>query len=234
MSRNIDISIGEFYHIYNRGTEKRKIFLDDSYFERFVALLYLCNSSFPIVMRRYQGQALAEIMASFERGEALVDIVGYCLMPNHFHLILREKRDRGISKFMLKLLTAYSSYFNIRNDRSGTLFQGRYGAKHLHDDQYVKYCFSYIHLNPVKLLEPYWDVKGIENIPNALDFLGRYEFSSYKDYIGQNRPCGRLLRKDAFPDFFNTPVDIRGEIKNWLNYKNNFDYQGQALVGEHE
>ena len=154
MTRQIIIAPEEFYHVYNRGVEKRKAFLSRADYERFVALLYLANQTEPADLK-YQGVSIVEITED-RAGEPLVEIVAYCLMPNHFHLLLREKIEGGIARFMQKLTTGYTMYFNKRNERSGALFQGTYKASHVHDDRYFRYLISYIHLNLVKLIDPLW------------------------------------------------------------------------------
>src|SRR5690606_36166474 len=100
----------------------------------------------------------------FDRGKTLVEIGAYCLMPNHFHILLKSKEDDGISKFMNKLGTSYSMYFNRRYERTGILFQGRYKAKHVESDEYLKYLFSYSHLNPIKIIDPSWKDRGLKDV----------------------------------------------------------------------
>ena len=150
--RKVAFVVDEYFHIYSRGVDKRKIFLDDRDRRRFVRLLYLCNNDKPIVYKLVKDKPLREIHI----GERLVAIGAYCLMPNHFHLLIREVNDGGIVKFMRKLLTAYSSYFNKKYSRTGALFSSEFKAQHLNTDEYLKYVFSYIHLNCLKLSDPDW------------------------------------------------------------------------------
>src|SRR3989344_907844 len=155
MSRNFNISIGEFYHIYNRGVDKRNVFEKPNDYNRFLFLLYLCNSFEHVDLQKLfrQKKTFSEIF-SLEIDKKLTTIGAYCLMPNHYHLLLRETSKNGISKFMQKLSTAYSMYFNIKRQRTGALFQGRYKARHIDNDNYLKYLFAYIHLNPIKIIAP--------------------------------------------------------------------------------
>src|SRR5689334_23384659 len=133
MSRAFIFSPDEFYHIYNRGTEKRNIFMSKSDKDRFLALLYLANQSVPADLK-LQGRTLLEIEE--ERKEPpLVEIVSYCLMPNRFHLLVRALEENGISKFMQKIMTGYTMYFNRRHDRNGALFQGKFKATHIDEDR---------------------------------------------------------------------------------------------------
>src|SRR3989338_5492140 len=142
MGRNLTFAPGEFYHIYNRGTEKRKIFLSARDHERFLSLLYLANGEERVDMKR-QGRTLSELMLQ-DKGKKLVEVCAYCLMPNHFHLILKEIDEGGISKFMQKIITGYTMYFNKNYERSGALFQGKFKSEHAKNDRYLKYLIAYL------------------------------------------------------------------------------------------
>lgn len=223
MERKISFSIDNFYHIFNRGVEKRKIFLSDVDYNRFLRLLFFCNGDTPIVVKEllrggfFQGPSLGE----FERGKQLVDIGAYCLMPNHFHLLLKERTENGITNFLRKLCTAYSMYFNKKNERVGSLFQGRFGAQHLDRDVYLKYIFAYIHLNPVKLIDPFWKeekyFKNQKKIKSAEVFLNDYPFSSFKFFI-QGEHLYHILNTKAFPNYFDKKMEFKYFIKDWLNF----------------
>ena len=188
MYRDLTFSFEEFYHVYNRGTEKRIIFLDEYDYNRFTLLLYLCNSTDRVDLGDLfrQGLSLSEIFNE-DRTDTLVDIGAWCLMPNHFHLLIREKTESGISTFMKKLLTSYSMYFNKKYHRTGSLFEGPFKAKHLDYDQYLKYQFTYIHLNPIGIVDSGWKEKRIEDKKKAKTFLDNYKYSSYSDYGGGKR-----------------------------------------------
>lgn len=215
MTRSIQIAPKEFYHLYNRGIEKRKIFLRHSDYDRFVALLYLANQTDPADLK-YQGRSFAEITGT-RTGDQLVDIVVYCLMPNHFHLLARERIEGGIAKFMQKVTTGYTMYFNKKNERTGSLFQGTYKASHVDDDRYFRYLVSYIHLNPVKLIDPKWKEYGIKNLAKAEHFLQRFQYSSYRDYLEENRPQEILLEKNLFAEFL-APSELKECVTEWLTY----------------
>lgn len=219
MSRNVSFAPGEFYHLYNRGTEKRNIFLSKIDYERFTSLLYLANGTVPIHIERQERQgSTSPDLYRLDRGETQVNIGAYVLMPNHFHLLIQEKEEGGISKFMQKLLTAYTMYFNRRMERNGALFQGKFKATHANGDAYLKYLISYIHLNPIKLIEPKWKEAGIKNIKDAGIYIQAYKYSSYKDFFGEERPEKNLLTKEAFPEYFNKLKDFESCTEEWLNY----------------
>lgn len=224
MSRNINFANDEYYHVYNRGVEKRKIFLSKKDYERFLILLYLCNSTEPVhllLMQDRQGLTLTDIL-KVKRKDTLVDLCVYSVMPNHFHLIIKEKTitggKSGISKFMQKLLTAYTMYFNIRNDRSGTLFQGTFKAKHIDRDEYFQYLISYIHLNPIKLFEPAWKETGITNKKTAEIFLREYWYSSYLDYCGEKRSENTIINNNAMPEYFESANDFTKMTDLWFSF----------------
>lgn len=149
----------------------------------------------------------------------MVEIVAYCLMPNHFHLLVREIEDNGISKFMQKVTTGYTMYFNRRNDRSGALFQGKFKATHVADDRYLRYLISYIHLNPVKLIEPKWKETGIHDREEAERYLEGYAPSSYLDYLGRQRSEGMILARKALPEYFSSGADFKSFVTEWLSYE---------------
>ena len=216
MSRNIELSLDEFYHVFNHGNGDRLIFLDDKDKERFVKLLYLMNSVNSILLEDIPfGQEF-----SFDRGETVVDLGAYVLMDNHYHLLLKEKIEGGISKFMQKLVTAYAMYFNARHHKRGTLFEGKFKARHLGLDEYLRHMFAYIHLNPVKMIEPKWKETGLKNRSVIVNFLKKYRFSSYFDYLGQSRLENKILNKKAFPEYFSSAQEVEAEMIDWLDFEN--------------
>ena len=182
-------------------------------------LLFVCNNTETLHLSNIkvqQGRSLDEAL-NFSRLETITDIGAYCLMPNHFHILAKERVENGISLFMKKLLTAYSMYFNKKYERTGTLFQGRFKAQHAADDRYLKYLFAYIHLNPVKIFRPLWREKG-GNIFAIKKYLDSYTYSSLKDYIGEKRQFGKILRSEVFPKYFRTTSDFIEDMNEWLAY----------------
>ena len=158
-------------------------------------------------------------LLEIDQKETLIDITAYCLMPNHFHLLVHEKTEGGASKFMQKLTTGYTMYFNKRHERNGSLFQGKFKATHVSDDRYLKYLLSYIHLNPVKFIDPLWKENGIRDRTGAAKYLHEYPYSSYRDYLGENRAESKILNKKVLPDYFENKRDFEIEIEDWLSYK---------------
>lgn len=213
--RMFSFAYGEFYHAYNRGTDKRVIFQDTADYRRFVELLFLSNSVFAVDIRYVR--KFNDSIYDFDRGDPLVYIGAYCLMPNHFHILLTPVVEGGVQIFMQKLSTGYSMYFNKRYERKGALFESRFKARHANSDEYLKYLFSYIHLNPVKLIQPDWKESGIRDIERVKQYLDTYEFSSLKDYFG-HRIQSDIIESIKFPEYFSSKQQVDAELLNWLAY----------------
>ncbi len=219
MRRNFSFSINEYYHIYNRGTDKRIIFLEPYDYSRFIILLHLCNSRIPVDIEKFlrEGRSFPELI-NIVIDDRLVHIGAYVLMPNHFHILVKEINENGISLFMKKLSTAYSMYFNKKYERSGNLFQGIFKAKHAEKDEYLKYLFAYIHLNPVKLIDPYWKENKIKDKNKAEEYLLDYKHSSYLDYLNLERNENKILNISSFPEYF-LDKNFGDFINDWLSYQ---------------
>lgn len=225
--RKINFVEGEYYHIYNRGNSKQVIFIDDEDKERFVKLLYLCNSEKSIRFREDIVEQKIDAF-DFDRGEKIVSIGAWVLMSNHFHVYLTPSprtvlgEEEIVGTFIKKVCTAYAMYFNKKYKRSGSLFEGRFKSKHVESDEYAKYNFSYIHLNPVKLIDPLWKDNGIQDTRKALEFLESYKWSSYLDYKGTKRIENKIISPEDFPDYFSDKGLFEDEIFDWLDFEDNF------------
>lgn len=224
MQRPFDFSSHEIYHIYQRGNEKRKIFLDPRDHLRFLMLLYVCNTETSIHLSDHNTKQWKTVF-ELKKPDSLVEIVAYCLMPNHFHLLIYEKKQGGISRFMQKLTTGYSMYFNKKYQRTGGLFERPFKAKHVADDDYLKYLFAYIHLNPVKIKdETSWNGKRIAKPETAKVFLDTYRFSSYGFYLKQSRPENIIIGPTTFDKYFPVNTDFNDLITEWINFETEDDH----------
>ena len=205
----------EHYHIYNRGNSKQKIFLDKNDYQRFVDLLFAMNSS-----EKFNFADSIKGISVYERegNRRLVAIGAYCLMPNHFHILITPLSEDGVTKFMQKLSTAYVMYFNTKYNRSGSLFESKFKAEHINNDRHLKYLFSYIHLNPIKIIQKNWKEVGIKQKGETMEFLKKYKYSSYLDYLGENRQENIIISKSSFPDYFPGVKNFMKEIMTWINY----------------
>ncbi|KKQ34647.1 MAG: Transposase [Candidatus Nomurabacteria bacterium GW2011_GWB1_37_5] len=217
MLRKHPFIIGQYYHVYNRGVDKRIIFNNKYDYERFLMLLHLSNSSKPFVIEQLLNLQNMEYVDIFkiDRGNILVSIGSWCLMPNHFHLLLREEVENGISQFMKKLATGYAMYFNLKNERSGSLFQGPFKSKYIGNDNYMRKLFSYIHLNPLEIKYPSWKENIKQDKINSKKFLSLYRYSSYLDYLGYERIEGNLINQNEFPKYFSNTKDFQDFVEGF-------------------
>lgn len=218
MERKVPFVLGEYYHVFTRGVEKRKIFGNGKDYDRFLGLLYVVNQKSLFHMGNFlakKGREVEDVFKEIRDSENLVSVVAYSLMPNHFHLLIKEQVDGGISKFMGKLLTAYVMYFNTKYKRSGPLLVRPFRSVHVSQDIHFQHLLSYIHLNAVDIVEPRWKEKGIINHKNAQKFLDNYEYSSYPEFRGikrnQSGIVDLLLPEDLIT---RAPLNIQ-EYESW-------------------
>ena len=217
-TRKQSFAVGEYYHIYSRGVEKRIIFLDKQDHEHFLYLVYVCNTEKSIKIR--------DLGKHFDRGETVVDIGAYCLMPNHFHMLVKEKEENGISVYMLKLLTAYSMYFNAKYKRAGRFFESTFKSSHVNNDEYLKYLYAYIHLNPAKLVDKNWkEGKRTRSEEELFKFVSEYTYSSLQEYLGTDIGLKRkITNPKVFPGYFKRSLDHKKELFDWLS--RNYNHTG--------
>lgn len=221
MLRKDPFVTGEYYHLYNRGIDKRIIFKSKNDYERFSMLLYVANTEDTLKLDNllYGSHKKYEEIFIFDRGKILVSIGAWCLMSNHFHILVKQEVEGGITKFMRKLGVGYSMFFNNKYQRQGALFGGPFKSKLIDgDDVYLKYLFAYIHLNPLEIEFPNWeaqiknkDIKGMEKL------LASYQYSSHQEYLGLNRiECG-ILNRGSFPDYFRATKSFSNFIKDYIS-----------------
>jgi len=205
--RSTTIFEGEYYHILNRGVHKRPIFNNDQ--DRYRFLFLITHFQSPFIFTDV-GQAVKIFKESLRQHSVLtsniqeivqgrrVELTAFTLMPNHFHLIVKEMKTGGIATFMQRLQNGYTKYFNIKNEMNGHLFQGPYRLVHIKDNEQLLYTSAYIHRNCRELKE--WKDREAE-----------YPWSSYQDYIKQNR-WKKLLSNKVIMDQFTSPQ----EYQKWV------------------
>ncbi|MBI2515194.1 transposase [Candidatus Wolfebacteria bacterium] len=223
--RNIQFTEGEIYHVYNRGIDKRSVFGDDKDRFRFIHDLFEFNDEEPAVNIYYKKDPSVSLqLQSYEakprkierhKRKLIVELLAFCLMPNHFHLLLRQRKEGGISAFMHKLGTGYTMSFNQKYQRSGSLFQGSYKAILIKEESHFIHLPYYIHLNPLDLTAPGWREREIKDYKKAMRFLENYRWSSYLDYIGQKNFPSVTQRKFLL-SFFEEPRHYKKEMAKWL------------------
>lgn len=204
--RKIPLVTGEIYHVFNRGVEKREIFTNYWEYQRFFETFRFYQvanppTKFSLTLPKCRTQCVND-------KDCLVEFLCYCLMPNHFHLIIKQLADNGISIFMRRFTDSYTRYFNTRNNRVGPLFQGSFKAVRIVDDEQLLHLSRYIHLNPY--------------VANLTNDINSYQWSSYHEYI-----------KDITSKLCNTEL-IMSHFKNIEQYKKfTIDYADYArTLGE--
>lgn len=173
-----------YYHVYNRGVEKRCIFEDEKDYLTFLGCLKLYLTPPKPVDHRIaitlQGETLSDQKVIYcpsrqpNNHEKTIELIAYCLMPNHFHLLLRSIERDSMTRFMRSLATRYSMHFNKKYDRVGTLFQGPYKAVMIENESQFKWVTKYIHRNPLSL----------PLFKEQTNKLANYPYSSYKNFLG--------------------------------------------------
>jgi len=210
---------GEYYHVYNRGTDKRTTFMDTPDYQRFLGDLVCFNDVDAPVHSRTRSDAL--LYAEVEPRQPIVEIAAYCLMPNHYHLLLRQLTDGGITLFMRKLGTGYTMYFNARNARSGVLFQGRYKAKHISNQQYLVHLIHYIHANPTS------HSGSVDVEPRkALSATDAHQWSSWHAYCGQR---GHSVVQPGETLKLLGGTDYRSDYTDWIQMRDEISREEQSL-----
>lgn len=197
----------ELYHVLNRGVDKRTIFLDDQDHQRFVVNLSVMNDTRPVenlgyLVKRSSATSIDLVSRYNNARERLVNIHGWCLMGNHYHLLLSERQEGGITAFIRKLNVGYAKYFNERYDRSGTLFQGRTKRVLIERDAHFLWILLYIHFNPLDFLKGAgdWRTQRLTNRKKALNWIEKYRWSSYRDYLGRGDYAPILAGSWMFED----------------------------------
>lgn len=191
--RKVQFVTGEYYHIFNRGADKRSVFGGKYDYGRFLQSMEDFNTIEPIGSifensfrkRAHKRAQLGNPVSKLKKGKPLVSFVAYCLNPNHYHFVLHQLVDRGIEKFMHKLGLGYTKYFNQKNRRSGVLFQGPFKAIHIDSNEYLLYVSAYVNLN------------------NRVHKLGNgVSKSSWDEYVnGRAKFCDKGVIQDQFKNF---------------------------------
>jgi len=201
-------SNGAVYHIYNRGVDKRTIFSDASDYSRFIDGIVAFNE-----VGRKAVQSLSHIAKRIVNEHPYVRTICYCLMPNHFHLMLEQVESGGISEYMRRLGTGYTKYFNKRNERSGRLLESAYKIKRIETTDQFNHLSRYIHLNPLKLAGIDLNKERIRwNQAEAI--LSRYPWSSFRHYAGAERQP--FIDMQTGLQYIGSPSDYMRFLSEWM------------------
>lgn len=194
----------QYYHVFNRGVEKRKIFLDDQDYNMFLYYLFIYLAPLKEVLKKYP---LIPIHLQSKNLSNELNLISYCLMPNHFHLLLKQESKDTVSRFMKQVTNAYTRYFNHKYKRVGGLVQGRFKAVLIVKNELLLHISRYIHLNPV--------------ISDLIKKLENYQWSSYLDYI--NKSSKGFISKDLILGSFSSSEEYKKFVLDQVSYAKELD-----------
>jgi len=183
-----------YYHIYNRGVDKRIIYTNDRDYRKFI-------------------DGMHKYSAASGAGKATtrpVDVICFCLMPNHFHMVVRVKEEDGMTDFMRRLSTGYTMYFNKKYGRSGVLFESNYKCQLIESDSYLLQVTRYVHLNPLSIASPGWKETGLKDKNRAMEAVKSYEWSSLRAYTADGKSMGFVE--------CSLPLEILGGKEKYAEY----------------
>jgi len=199
--RKKELATGEYYHVYNRGVDKRNIFESESDYYRFFHSLILLNDLEDGLIDKYRNHCRSESKVqpsqfrrlNLRQERPLVDFVAYCLNPNHFHFIIQQLEENGVEKFMHRLGTSYTMYFNKKYDRSGALFQGRFKSTHMRDNGMLFYLTTYVNCNS--------ELHGIAPADNYKWCSQSYYLGKYKvNLLCKSNPIIKEFKSGAYAE----------------------------------
>lgn len=206
-TRRNPLLIGQIYHIFSKSISGYKIFRDDDEYERMKDLLkYYKTENTPMRFSIFQEIKYKERKQIYktEGDDLLIEIIAYCIMPTHFHLVVKQLKENGISFFIQQILNSYSRYFNVKTKRKGPLWEGRFQNVAIETDEQLLHLTRYIHLNPVTAY--------------LVDRPEDWKFSSYKEFLGEENKklCSFLNILDITPDCYKKFVDDRIDYQRQL------------------
>lgn len=191
----------DYWHVLNRGVEKRTIVQDNCDRLRFVHGLYYMNDA-RSTENAVRGHHALTMGSDLDDRERLVTVHAWCLMGNHYHLLLSDNSEGGLGEFTRKLSIGYTHYFNLKYERSGVLFQGRTKKVPITTDQQFLYILPYIHLNPLDFSKSTrdWRVQCVANPKVALDTIATYRWSSFRNFVDQTEFLPILAGSEIYAD----------------------------------
>jgi len=208
-NRKLVFANDEIYHIFNRGVEKRPTFVNKRELDRGIRTLdFYRFSNLPLKLSKFlvlsESEKVKFIQKVHEEDQKLVRIICYCLMPNHFHFLVKQVKENGVSTFAANFTNSYTKYFNTKNERVGPLFQGLFKAVRVESDEQLMHVSRYIHLNPVSsfLIKP--------------DQLENYQWSSYPEYLDLSSE--RIADKEIVLDLFPSKEKYKQFVLDQVNY----------------
>jgi len=244
--RKVEFVNDEIYHTILRGIDGNVIFKDINDYYRGIFSIYEFNNAKPVsiqekrnIRNRFKKSITKEIgrptsnnVGFVDTRDILVDILAFCFMPNHIHLLLKQVKEDGIHNFMVKLGSGYGRYFNQKNQRKGYVFQNRFQSVHMKDDNQLRVAVNYIHANPISIIEPNFKEQGIKNhsADEVFNFLKEdYKWSSFPDYVGvKNFPS--VTERNFISDIMGGEKSLIANITDWILYKKELSIYENMLI----
>ena len=213
--RTIPLVNGEIYHIFNRGVASQPTFLSKRDYDRALqSAFYYQNANPSIKYSKFLSLPITEradlLEKLSEKKDFLVEVISYCLMPNHFHFLLRQIKDKGIAKFMSNFANSYTRFFNTKQERTGPLFTGKFKSVRIETQQQLIHVSRYIHLNPYTSF-----------VVKTLKDLEDYFYSSFPEFIG--KISLNLCSKDVIFANFKTTQEYKQFVFDQADYQRSLD-----------
>jgi putative transposase len=220
--RKVVLANNQIYHILNRSLHRIPIFQNVKEKKRIIDLInYYSLKKRPCKFSRYKQFSKERkervILELNPKGEKRVEIICFCLMPNHFHLLLRQRQENGVTRFMGDLQNSYVRYYNIKNNRKGPLFESQYKAVRISSEEQLLHVSRYIHLNPYSG----YVVKNVNGLIN-------YEWSSFKEYL--NLANQELCNKNIILNRFNNSKEYKQFVLARANYQKSLEVIKHLLM----
>lgn len=215
-SRKVPLLTGEYYHVYNRSQFNVPIFLKDKDAKAFIKTLIYYAQTKPPRKLSYEKRYKENNIKPFDYNDRLVSILTYCIMPNHFHLLLRQEADKGVSTYMQRLTASFVHYYNIKYKQKGHLFESGFKSVHIESENQLLHVSRYIHLNPT-------------NAKLTIDPL-KYKHSSFPHYVhgGEKLPLDfeNILREKSREHY-------RKFVYDNLEYQQSLQFIKNQLIDQH-
>ena len=234
--RKLRFANEEIYHIVMRAVDGTNLFRNERDYLRMIHDLFEFNdvnpapSIFRVNYHRRINVTKSDFVTLKRKRKLLVEILAFCLMPNHIHLLVKQLRENGISKFIQKF-GGYALYYNKKYKRKGHLFQDRFRAIHIKTNEQLQTVFVYIHTNPIAIIFPGWKERGIKDFKKSKNFIENYRWSSYPDYLGEkNLPS--ITSREFLKKVMSGAKNCQEFVNDWLRYKRglaDFDFDEVAI-----
>lgn len=220
MIRKEKFVAGEYYHIYNRTVFKIPEFKDNGNAKKLAQNFLLANSTKSSqafdYLRSNKTSTVERALEIAKQGEKLTEILCYSIMPNHYHLLLRESKEGGITDFIRRCNTSIAKYINTKTERAGPLFESNFKSKHIDSNNYLLHLSVYIHLNPLDFLDgEQWRENKLKDWKKKKARLLGYKWTSLKHYLMENFNDPIISGEEIILSQFNNKGDYENFLQEW-------------------